>query len=114
MVILPEKPNHCVPNMGGTKAEAEQAAANLASMSSLRDTDKLPHERYALPLTGNSEYGFFSAKPLVSGTCMLCVAWVLQQQNVNQTLALTFGSLGGCWINSSPCHATKVLVGSRN
>ncbi len=31
----------------------------------LQDTDKMPHERFALPVTGNMTYGFFGTKTLV-------------------------------------------------
>lgn len=65
MTILPEKVNHYHPSQSASKEAAEKAAAELSQLSSLKDTEKLPAERFALPLTGNQEYGFFSAKPLV-------------------------------------------------
>jgi len=70
MTILPEKPNHIVPQSNPSLDVVATSTATLTSMSCLKDTDKLPQERFALPLTGNMEYGFFSSKPLISGNPM--------------------------------------------
>eukprot|EP00798_Chlamydomonas_sp_ICE-L_P007183 gene7183-290_t len=64
--VLPEKPNNFTPTTKPTQRMVDQATADLASMSCLKHTDKLPAERYALPLTASSEIGFFSAKPLAA------------------------------------------------
>ncbi|GAX86453.1 hypothetical protein CEUSTIGMA_g13863.t1 [Chlamydomonas eustigma] len=63
--VLPEKPNRMVPTSNLSPEMVQKATELLTSMSTLKDSDKLPHEIYALPRTANSEYGFFSSKPLV-------------------------------------------------
>ncbi len=65
VTVLPEKPNRMVPQQKPSPEAVKAATDLLMSMSVLKDTDKLPHEVYALPRTGNSEYGFFSSTPLV-------------------------------------------------
>uniref|UniRef100_A0A7S0RVE5 Uncharacterized protein n=1 Tax=Chlamydomonas leiostraca TaxID=1034604 RepID=A0A7S0RVE5_9CHLO len=65
MDILPEKPNRTVPAPQPDPKDVASASALLHELSSLKDTDKMPHERFALPVTGNMEYGFFSTRPLV-------------------------------------------------
>lgn len=65
MDVLPEKPNRTVPAPHPNPNDVAQATSMLHELSSVKNIDKLPHERYALPVTGNMEYGFFSNKPLV-------------------------------------------------
>lgn len=69
MNILPEKPNYTVPTLNADKAVMESAQQTLSQLSNCKDTDKLPPERFALPVTGNMEYGFF-AKQLVKPSPM--------------------------------------------
>lgn len=57
--ILPEKPNRTIPMPNPDQATIMAATAKLGEFASLKDTDKQPAERFALPLTGNMEYGFF-------------------------------------------------------
>mmetsp|Transcript_172 Transcript_172/g.285 ORF Transcript_172/g.285 Transcript_172/m.285 type:complete len:146 (-) Transcript_172:100-537(-) len=68
--ILPEKPNKCVPSSNPDPASVFAATALLQNLSCLKDTDKLPHERFALPVTGNMTYGFFSTAKLQAGNPM--------------------------------------------
>jgi len=63
--IITDKPNHCVPSSNPSPDAVSEATAVLNTMSVVKDTDQAPHERYALPVTANMEYGFFSHKPLV-------------------------------------------------
>lgn len=65
LTVLPEKPNHTVPTAFPSAESLAAASQKLADMSSLKDTEKIPHQRFALPLTANMEYGFFSSQPLV-------------------------------------------------
>lgn len=64
--VLPEKPNHVVPQMNSDKAVIEAATAKLASYATLKNTGALPVQKYPLPVTGNMEYGFFSTVPLTA------------------------------------------------
>ncbi|KAF5829285.1 flagellar associated protein [Dunaliella salina] len=63
MVILPEKPNRTRPAQSPSKDSVDAASTLLLDMSYLKETEKNPTERLALPVTANMEYGFFS-KPL--------------------------------------------------
>ena len=63
--IIPDKPNHCVPSFNPSPDSVSEASSLLNTMSVVKDNDQAPHERYALPVTANMEYGFFSNKPLV-------------------------------------------------
>ncbi|KAG1659647.1 hypothetical protein FOA52_010230 [Chlamydomonas sp. UWO 241] len=63
--IYPEKPNNTVPNMNVSEESVLRATQTLKSMSTLRDGDTSPADRFALPITANMEYGFFSARPVV-------------------------------------------------
>lgn len=63
--ILPEKPNRITPAQNPDPKAVTSASTMLKSLSCLKDTDKQPHERFALPVTGNMEYGFFATRPLV-------------------------------------------------
>lgn len=63
--VLPEKPNNFIPEPKPSKEVVAKATQDLADMSSLKDTEKYPNERYALPLTASQEIGFFSSQRLV-------------------------------------------------
>lgn len=52
VAILPEKPNYTVPASNPDPASVALANTLLHDLSCLKDTDKLPHERFALPVTG--------------------------------------------------------------
>lgn len=60
MHVLPEKPNYTVPTLNADKSTMETAQTMLGTLSNIKDTDKLPAEKFALPVTGNMEYGFFT------------------------------------------------------
>jgi hypothetical protein len=57
VTILPEKPNRTVPAQNPDQGSVGAATTLLKDMSCLKDTDKMPHERFALPVTANMEYG---------------------------------------------------------
>lgn len=57
--LLPDKPNRTIPTSNPDKATVAEAAAIINRLSTLKETDKLPTERYALPVTGSMEYGFW-------------------------------------------------------
>ena len=59
-----------MPSSNPSPEAMTDATQTLSSMSVLKDTEKPPHERYALPVTGNMEYGFFSSRPLVPSNPM--------------------------------------------
>ncbi len=61
MDVFPAKPNHTVPNQTVDPHTIEDAQRTLNSLAVLHDTGKAPTERFALPVTGNMEYGFFNA-----------------------------------------------------
>lgn len=65
LIILSEKPNRTIPTSNPGPEVVQAAMTTLHNMSSIKDSDKTPGERFALPLTGNMEYGFFGGKPLV-------------------------------------------------
>ena len=50
--VLPDKPNRCVPSSHPSPEVVSRATELLSTMSVLKDTSKMPHERYALPVTG--------------------------------------------------------------
>ncbi|KXZ50060.1 hypothetical protein GPECTOR_18g4 [Gonium pectorale] len=58
MDILPEKPNRTVPTPNPDSATVEAATETLHSLAAAKDVDKVPVDRFALPITGNMEYGF--------------------------------------------------------
>mmetsp|Transcript_44773 Transcript_44773/g.133738 ORF Transcript_44773/g.133738 Transcript_44773/m.133738 type:complete len:145 (-) Transcript_44773:229-663(-) len=62
--IYPDKPNCTKLNATETPDDMLHATRTLAAMSCLKDTDRPPSERFALPVTSNMDYGFFSACPL--------------------------------------------------
>ncbi|GIL80437.1 hypothetical protein Vretimale_16123 [Volvox reticuliferus] len=59
MDILPEKPNRTVPTPNPDEATVAASTATLHSLAAAKDVDKVPVDRFALPITGNMEYGFF-------------------------------------------------------
>ncbi|PNH01017.1 hypothetical protein TSOC_013123 [Tetrabaena socialis] len=59
MTVLPEKPNRTVPTQNPDAATVAAATATLVELASAKDVDKTPVDRYALPVTGNMDYGFF-------------------------------------------------------
>ncbi|GFR48726.1 hypothetical protein Agub_g10683 [Astrephomene gubernaculifera] len=59
MDILPEKPNRTVPTPNPDESTVAAATATLHSLAAAKDVDKAPQDRYALPISGNMEYGFF-------------------------------------------------------
>ncbi len=66
VVVLPEKVNHTVPTSHPSAEAVSSATQMLSTMTCLKDTDKAPNERFALPTTSSMEYGFFSSQPMVS------------------------------------------------
>ncbi|GFH29965.1 flagellar associated protein [Haematococcus lacustris] len=68
--ILPEKPNRTVPTQNPNGSAIQAATTLLQDLSSLKNTDKQPHERFALPVTANMEYGFFATQPLIPANPM--------------------------------------------
>ncbi|PNW86685.1 hypothetical protein CHLRE_02g095072v5 [Chlamydomonas reinhardtii] len=59
MDVLPEKPNRTVPTQNPDASTIAAATQTLHNLAAAKDVDKLPVDRYALPVTGNMEYGFF-------------------------------------------------------
>ncbi|KAG2487081.1 hypothetical protein HYH03_014326 [Edaphochlamys debaryana] len=59
MNILPEKPNATVPTQNPDPSTIDAARETLRSLAAAKDVDKPPVDRYALPITGNMDYGFF-------------------------------------------------------
>ena len=62
VTILPDKPNQVVPSALLAPAGLEEAEATLRTLTpaSSSGTQRPAPERFALPPTANSEYGFFS------------------------------------------------------
>lgn len=64
VTILPEKPNYTTPAQQPSEQELQAAHDKLASLTCIRHIGCSPAQAYALPITGNMEYGF-TASPLV-------------------------------------------------
>ncbi|WIA10054.1 hypothetical protein OEZ85_010264 [Tetradesmus obliquus] len=65
MPILPEKPNYTTPASQPTEQQLQAAHDKLVTLTNFKHTEHLPSQVYALPATGNMEYGFFSSKQLM-------------------------------------------------
>lgn len=50
------------------------------TLTNFKHTEHLPSQVYALPATGNMEYGFFSSKQLVSG----CLALTMTARTIQE------------------------------
>jgi hypothetical protein len=69
MTLLPDKPNQVQPQQLLAPQGLEQASATLAAVTAgSRASSQLPPpERFELPPTANSEYGFFSHNNVSAG-----------------------------------------------
>eukprot|EP00879_Flechtneria_rotunda_P016104 GHRR01016845.1.p2 GENE.GHRR01016845.1~~GHRR01016845.1.p2 ORF type:complete len:113 (+),score=42.07 GHRR01016845.1:400-738(+) len=68
--IVADKPNYVIPAMQPTEAELVAAHDKLATLANVKHAEQTPSQAYNLPMTGNMEYGFFSACPLVKADPM--------------------------------------------
>mmetsp|Transcript_459 Transcript_459/g.541 ORF Transcript_459/g.541 Transcript_459/m.541 type:complete len:143 (-) Transcript_459:415-843(-) len=62
MSIISEKPNKIIPTSNPDQKTMEEAKQTIFNIASLKYSDLLPVERFALPVTGNMEYGFFQTQ----------------------------------------------------
>lgn len=65
VTLLAEKPNRLIQTLNPSDEVVASAALILHNMSSIKDSEFMPGERFALPITGNMDYGFFGGHPLV-------------------------------------------------
>lgn len=59
VAILPDKPNYTTPADQPSAHELELAQQTLSKLSCVQHVEQTPNQVYALPITGNMEYGFF-------------------------------------------------------
>ncbi|GMH43373.1 hypothetical protein BSKO_11295 [Bryopsis sp. KO-2023] len=64
MTILPDKPNYVIPTPNPDPSTVMSAKKELQELCDIKDAEKLPAEKYCLPITGNQDYGFIH-KPMV-------------------------------------------------
>lgn len=53
--------------MQPTEEQLQAAHDTLSTLSNIKHIEQTPTQVWELPMTGNMEYGFFAARPLVSG-----------------------------------------------
>jgi len=61
--IVPEKPNRITPQTFADAEELRLAPLRLQALTTLKDVDKLPTQRYDMPQTSNQEIGWYH-KPM--------------------------------------------------